>query len=73
MSTDTYTGIKDNDAFQRWTKRKNTMGLVILFLFTYEEDTHLGIVDHILNLLLTTRRVKRNGTNSHSVCSKISI
>ena len=23
--------------------------------------------------LLTTRRVKRNGTNSHSVCSKISI
>lgn len=54
-------------------KAQNTMGLVILFLFTYEEDTHLGIVDHVLNLLLTTRRVKRNSTNSHSVCSKISI
>ena len=73
MSTDTYTGIKDDNAFQRWTKRKNTMSLVVLFLFTYEEDTHLGIVDHVLNLLLTTCSIERYGTNSHSVCSKISI
>ena len=73
MSTDTYTGIKDDYAFQRWTKRKNTMSLVILFLFTYKKDTHLGIVDHILNLLLTTCCIKRNGTNSHTVCSEISI
>ena len=52
MCGDMYHGIVDNDTFQSRTERESTTRLVILVLFAYKEETHLGVVDHELDLLL---------------------
>ena len=73
MCTDAHTGIEDDDALQGWAEGKDTMCLVILLLFAYEEKANLGIIDHILNLLLTTVGIERYCSNSDTVCTKIGV
>ena len=73
VCTDAYTGIEDDDALQRWAEGKDTMCLVVLLLFAYEEEANLGIIDHILNLLLTAVGIKRNRDYSDSVCTEIGV
>jgi len=73
VCTDAHTGIEDDDAFQAWAEGKDTMCLVILLLFAYEEEANLGIIDHILNLLLTAVGIKRNRGDSDTVCTKIGV
>ena len=73
VGTDAHTGIEDDDALQGWAEGKNAMSLVILLLFAYEEEANLGIIDHILNLLLTAVGIKRNRDYSDSVCTEVCV
>ena len=73
VCTDAHTGIEDDDALQGWAEGKDTMCLVILLLFANEEEANLGIIDHILNLLLTAVGIERYGDYSDTVCTKIGV
>ena len=73
MLTKPYTWIKNNNSFERRTKRLDATCLVILFLFTNEKEPYTGILNHILYLLFRTCGVERNTNHPHTVCTKFCI
>ena len=63
--------IKDNDALQRLTSREHTTCLLILILFTHEEESHPCIVQHELDLLLTAGSIERDSHSPDAPCAKV--
>ena len=51
VTGDAYGMVEDDDALERWAQREHTVCLVVLLLLADEQESHVGIVHHILNLL----------------------
>ena len=51
VAGDAYGMVEDNDTLERWAQWEHTVCLVVLLLLADEQESHVGIVHHILNLL----------------------
>ena len=71
VSRDTNILIEDDDTLQGVTGCKNATRLVVLLLFTHEQESDLGVVHHKLNLLLRTGSIEWNGHCTDAPCAEV--
>ena len=68
-----HTWIEDDNALERGAQWHNTMGLVVLLLLTYKEDSDLCIVNHETDLLLAACGIERHGDGPDAKGAKIGV
>ena len=73
VGIDIHAVIIDDDALERGAEVEDAQRLVILLLFAYEEEAHLGIVEHIEYLLLAIGGVERHGNGAHAIGTEVGI
>lgn len=73
MGIDIHAVIIDDDALERGAEVEDAQRLVILVLLAYEEEAHLGIVEHIEYLLLAIGGVERHGNGAHAIGTEVGI
>ena len=71
MVADAYGTVEDDDALQRGAEGADAVGLVILLLFSDEEEAHLRVVDHKLYLLFAAGGVERYRHRADAPCAEI--
>ena len=65
--------VEHDDAFQRRTNGMDVVSLVVLLLLAHEDETHAGVVDHILHLLARRGGVERNGYHAYAIGSEVGV
>ena len=66
-----HSGVEHDDALQCLTRGEHAAGFVVLLLFANKEETHLGIVDDKLYLLLAAGGIERNGDGTNAPGTKV--
>ena len=51
----------------------DVVSLVVLLLLAHEDETHAGVVDHILHLLARRGGVERNGYHAYAIGSEVGV
>ena len=70
---DAHAGVEDHDALQRRAEGEDAVSLIVLLLFTDKDDLHLGILNHILNLLFGTCRVERYRYHLNAIGTEVGV
>ena len=73
MSADAYALVEDYDAFQRRAQGEDTVCLVVLFLFAYEDNLHSAVLNHVLYLLLGTGGIERDADDAYAIGSEVGV
>ena len=73
VGIDIHAVIIDDDALERGAEVEDAQRLVILVLLAYEEEAHLGIVEHIEYLLFAVGGVERHGNGAHTVGTEVGV
>ena len=73
MGGDTHQGVEDDDTLQCRAEGHHPTGTVVLFLLTHEQETHLRVIDHELDLLLGTGSIERNSDSTDTPCPEVTL
>lgn len=73
VGADAHALVEDHYALQCRTEREDAVGLVVLLLFSHEDNLHSAILNHILYLLFGTGGIKRDADDAHTIGSEVGI
>ena len=68
---DAHTLVEDDDALHRLTGGEYPAGLVVLFLLADEQEAHLRVIHHELDLLLRAGGIERDGDGTDAPCTEV--
>ena len=71
VGTDAHLAVEDDDSLQRGAEGGHPVGLVILVLFAYEEEPHLGVVHHEFYLLFAAGGIEGDGDGPDAPCAEV--
>ena len=73
MTADAYGTVEDNDALKRRTQWEHAVCLVVLLLLANEQEAHVGIVHHILNLLFARGGIDGYRHHTNAIGTEIGV